>query len=812
VQGTSLAVQIYEEIIKIKIGKFIDNIINKYKNLTNDIPEHKDSTETDISNLDIEYYICGVDQNENVKWNKISHVSRHPTNGNLVKIITESGKSIISTKSHNFLIKKDNKIIPITAKELSINTQIPVVKCIKYDMNNILYDSQKAQFITDYRKTSDKSNNYYILNELLGWFCGIYLVNGYINKNCISIISNTKLIETKCNMIAIMYNVNYKKFIYKNKYNKLIIRYDYNDKGFANLLKEFKTGTTKKIIPKFVYNSNINFIYNIIKGFIEVNNVNIADDIIIKIKSKSQQLIKSISYLLTYFNIHSNYYIKINEKNYCLDIIDENKIFLKNNNYNKCNIKFNKDIIWDKIISIEEIEDPKEYVYDLTIPNNETFMTSDLICVHNTLNTFHSTGSGVTGMRGVPRFREILSYTKNPIKPYMVIYFDKKYNTNKEYAFRIASSLKYTILNDIAEQLDIIYDPEPINLEQSYYNKDDIDKESVFILNNIINININNMPWLYRIVLSKESLVKNEINMLDIKTKFVKFWNAYYADISNLRKIEKNVLTKVLYGCIMSNYDSSDNLIIHFRFELSNVNNQILLILQDIILNKFNIKGNEKISKISKIDNQKYVSYDNELQKPNTDVSEWIIYTEGVDINLIRKYIGIDINRTYTNDIHIIYQTFGIEAARSSLINEFGIVFESNKINYTHIELLVDVMTNAGNITSIDRHGINRLDTDPMGRASFEKTVDQLLIAAAFNETDYLRSVSSRIMVGRCINGGTGICELLIDVDMIENSELDDTTEIKKTSTLFKEIKNSNLLNDLIKNINSDTKIYTPFS
>ena len=103
--------------------------------------------------------------------------------------------------------------------------------------------------------------------------------------------------------------------------------------------------------------------------------------------------------------------------------------------------------------SIQEINDPKEYVYDFTVPDNETFMTSDLICVHNTLNTFHSTGSGVAGMQGVPRFRELLSYTKNPGTPYMVIYMDKENTTNREHAHRVASALKYTLLIELAEQL-----------------------------------------------------------------------------------------------------------------------------------------------------------------------------------------------------------------------------------------------------------------------------------------------------------------------------------------------------------------------
>jgi hypothetical protein len=34
-----------------------------------------------------------------------------------------------------------------------------------------------------------------------------------------------------------------------------------------------------------------------------------------------------------------------------------------------------------------------------------------------------------------------------------------------------------------------------------------------------------------------------------------------------------------------------------------------------------------------------------------------------------------------------------------------------------------------------------------------------------------MKSVSSRIMAGLCIKGGTGLCNLVLDKDLIENSE-----------------------------------------
>ena len=44
------------------------------------------------------------------------------------------------------------------------------------------------------------------------------------------------------------------------------------------------------------------------------------------------------------------------------------------------------DVVWDEIVALEYLEDPKEFVYDFTVPGNDSFMVDDCILVHNTLN------------------------------------------------------------------------------------------------------------------------------------------------------------------------------------------------------------------------------------------------------------------------------------------------------------------------------------------------------------------------------------------------------------------------------------------
>ena len=76
-------------------------------------------------------------------------------------------------------------------------------------------------------------------------------------------------------------------------------------------------------------------------------------------------------------------------------------------------------------------------------------------------------------------------------------------------------------------------------------------------------------------------------------------------------------------------------------------------------------------------------------------------------------------------------------------------------------------MTQKGKLTSITRHGINRLDTGPLRKSSFEETVEILLEAALHSEEDNLKGVTENVMVGNLAPLGTGCFDLKIDPECI---------------------------------------------
>ena len=221
-----------------------------------------------------------------------------------------------------------------------------------------------------------------------------------------------------------------------------------------------------------------------------------------------------------------------------------------------------------------------------------------------------------------------------------------------------------------------------------------------------------------------------------------------------------------------------------------------MLGINEWVLDNFKLKGIDDIMSTDIDINSRLISFDND-DNVFEESSEMVIFTTGINLIDIRYIDGIDLNRTYCNEVNQTYRYLGIEAARSSLIKELYQVYSDHNVNYHHLSILVDVMTNTGSFTSIDRHGINKLDTDPLSRASFEMPIEQLTKAAQFGEIDHMRSVSSRIMAGRVISGGTGLCSLLLDVDYVMNSEyIEDDDAIQRSE--FNMIEDNSIINDIM--------------
>jgi len=142
---------------------------------------------------------------------------------------------------------------------------------------------------------------------------------------------------------------------------------------------------------------------------------------------------------------------------------------------------------------------------------------------------------------------------------------------------------------------------------------------------------------------------------------------------------------------------------------------------------------------------------------------EYVIYTEGSNLEDVIQIAGVDGARTTTNSVFEIYRVYGVEAARAALIYEANrtLAEQGLGVDIRHLMLVADVMTNEGDIRAIGRHGISGKKTSVLARAAFEITAAHLLRAAITGEVDELKGVAENIIVGQPITLGTGAVNLV---------------------------------------------------
>jgi DNA-directed RNA polymerase II subunit RPB1 len=181
---------------------------------------------------------------------------------------------------------------------------------------------------------------------------------------------------------------------------------------------------------------------------------------------------------------------------------------------------------------------------------------------------------------------------------------------------------------------------------------------------------------------------------------------------------------------------------------------------QNKILNSIVIRGVPGIRAATFRKSDEFVENDGGVYNP---INQYIIDTDGANYTEILCHPAVDGDKLYSTNVHDIYEHLGIEATRLVLSMELKSVFEDAGVNYRHMGILVDVMTRAGKLMSIDRYGINKNNIGPLAKASFEETEKILLKAALFGEVDPVTGVSANIMMGQTIRGGTAFSQIMLD-------------------------------------------------
>lgn len=145
---------------------------------------------------------------------------------------------------------------------------------------------------------------------------------------------------------------------------------------------------------------------------------------------------------------------------------------------------------------------------------------------------------------------------------------------------------------------------------------------------------------------------------------------------------------------------------------------------------------------------------------------EWVIQTAGSNLAKVVMVDGIDTSRITTNNVYEIWQTLGIEAARTALVKEVTNTLEEQglEVDVRHIMLVADLMTSKGYLQQIGRHGIAGTKTSVLARAAFEITVPTIARASLEGQIETLKGVTENVIVGATVPVGTGMVDLYMKV------------------------------------------------
>lgn len=818
-----LLVQIDGKLKSIKIGQLINSILSD--------PESNDQHDVqEVNNIKC----VGVSSTGSVQWTDVTHVSRHPANGDILTVTTEHGRKIIATASHSFLTRNKNRIISTKGHDLNIGDCIPIAQNIPHGQ-------------------SKNSKSPVPLTKATGRFIGAVVAEGTVNKNTVNfdnsehawLIQIVEDFEKESGM-----NTYHKRYVSQGSLGtKPMMKGGVCNQIFAEWMAEhFGKTSFNKTLPAWILDAPEDFVTGLLQTYFDGDG-NVQTEKRhhrLCCHSVSEELITMLSLCLARFGIptyigkedyktpagnlgvisrltipmcfaakfqeHIGFSIDYKVEKLKYVVIEQeketmrgfqayipgmNEVLEEIREYIPCggnknsfetllrkefrriqrkpgitpkmlmrirehakNFKapdylleeldyaINADVWWDPIISIEIEKDSKEMVYDFTVDQNlQSFMLSNGVFVHNTLNTFHFAGvisKNVT--LGIPRLKELLDQAKNIKTPSNTIRFVPSLSKNKEFADFISDTLPLTRLGDIVNSCDFVYDPDDLCPDSSHGDKFMVD------MNTLIGFDSNDKcsKYVIRLILNQKLMKTRRItppivrtllrNRLKDKAHII---SSETNEVEWIIRIRFERLTEMMQKIDGERIREREGLLCH----------RVISMLLDTVA----ICGHKDIQ----------AAFTREINMEGEQ--HYVVDTQGCNLVDLSSVPCIDWYNTTSNDVNEIHSVLGIEAAGAIMFHELTVTisFDGTYVDPRHIMMIVNTMTRGGYIMPLSRHGINRMGTGPLLRCSFEETPDILCDAACFGEVDNGMGVSQNIMTGKVASIGTGLSNIMMNPNML---------------------------------------------
>lgn len=813
-----------DNIVVEPIGQMIDGILKMSPDSITRIQENR----TEYLSLPEGYMVPSCDENGLVNWYRIEAVTRHLPVGKLVKVTTQSGRRVTATQSKSFLVWNGDKFEGVSGIDVKVGDILPTTSYLRkpgiaheyFDLETIfpkdkyLYTSEivKARdhrfshgwssrngidFTLPYTRPEQvygRRKDYFLtckpglvyihtssvfvsripekipLDNDFGFLIGLYLVEGWCTNTFVGISNNDnanrKRVTDYCDRYGITYNLvtSSGKSAMKGVGNDLKI----HSTLLARLIKILcDTGSADKHVPEFAYTAPEEFIKGLVDGYYSGEGTIFFADGSVVVSSESEDLISGLSTLLSYFGIfgvmrrwHENNNVGKNiTRTYILRVSNgfaqqfskeilltrstkqegQHSITLSQDYMHKT-VKSqemfpDRDVYFDKVVSVEHVEGTTEYVYDLTVEVTRNFQLWNGL---NCRDTFHTAGqSQKTMTSGVPRFQELINATKKPRIVNNTIYFNGGNSTIQDIRHTVGHSITGLRISDVAKSIIVEMNKE----DEPWYDAHKILFDDTF----------SNYEHCISVKMNMNVLYEYKLSLQNIADVIEKEYDDLYCVFSPLQRGQLDIFV-----------DTSNIILPKDRIAFIDQENAVKVYMEEVVqtqLSKMYICGIPAITDV-------FYSKKGE---------EWIVETNGYNSKNISKsyssfkkllaHPDVDYTRTISNNVWDIYEVLDIEAARQFLIEEFMGIMDG--INVCHTMFLVDRMTHGGTIASISRHTLKAGESGPMGKASFEETMDNFLNAGAQGQQEPTRGVSASIICGKRAAIGTNKTKVIVDISRL---------------------------------------------
>jgi len=354
-------------------------------------------------------------------------------------------------------------------------------------------------------------------------------------------------------------------------------------------------------------------------------------------------------------------------------------------------------------------------------------------CTQMTLNTFHYAGCSAKNVTmGIPRLKELIDASRTCRTPCTTVRFRAPFGASANLAEYFANTLPLTRLSDVVASTEIDRcapdDRHPwLELQRDV----DLSKASTYVIRLMLHQPLMKTrrltpPMVRRILADRlcgrACVTSSEVNAVDWVIRI------HLAEVKAM--VERGGL---------------DEAILCHRAASA---------LLDTVL----ISGHTGIASAQMAESARF-------DLP-TATSEYVVHAYGHFLGDCVSSECIDWSRCTSNDVWEVYDMLGIEACAHVLFDQLKAVvsFDGTYVDDRHLMLIVDTVCRNGSLMPLNRHGINRGDSSPLMKCSFEETIDVLCDAALFAESENAKGVTASIMTGQMAALGTGCVDVLFPV------------------------------------------------